>query len=178
MYQSIILAFVLSLDCFAISISQGLKANNTKKSLLILAICFGVFQAFMFLGGFYTGYLLFEFFSQFSKYISSALLLFIAVKMITEGFEKDEEEIEFNNFKDYIFLSIATSIDAFAAGISFNSINTYFIFTFIAVGLISFLMAVIGGFSGKKIGQSFGKYSEIFGGIILILLAFKTFFYS
>lgn len=173
--QSFLLAFSLSLDCFAISISQGLKANKTKESIIILAILFGLFQAGMFVMGFYVGSYLLSFFSSFSTWIAVGLLLYIGVKMIKEGLEEDEEEIEVSNLKEYLLLSIATSIDALAAGVSYNTVKVDFALTSFVVGIISFLMAIIGGFAGKQIGSKFGKHSEVFGGLVLIGLAIKTF---
>ena len=174
--ESLVLAFVLSLDCFAISISQGLKETNTKQSIIRMSLLFGLFQALMFIGGFYTGTYLFYLFTSIGKYVSAGLLIFIAFKMIKEGLSKEQDEHEYVSMKEVIFLSIATSIDAFAAGISFTSIRTNLVFTFLMIGLISFVMSIIGGFAGKKIGNVFGKYSEVFGGVILVILAFKTFF--
>lgn len=175
--EPVLLAFSLSLDCFAISISQGLRKSTDKKSLTVLAFLFGIFQAGMFILGYYTGNFVFKYLNSIANWIAVLLLLFIGGKMIKEGLNTDDEEVEeLTNVKEYLFLSIATSIDAFAAGISFTSIKASFPVTSIIVGLISLIMALIGGFSGNKIGEKIGKRSEIFGGLVLIGLAIKTFF--
>ncbi|MFN8576604.1 MAG: manganese efflux pump [Candidatus Sericytochromatia bacterium] len=173
--QPFLLAFSLSLDCFAISISQGIKNNKDTKAVLILALLFGLFQAMMFVFGFYTGSLIFSLYSNFATIVASILLAFIGVKMIKEGLEDEEEEIKVTNIKEYLLLSVATSIDAFAAGISFTTSKESFFITSILVGLVSLIMALIGGFSGNLIGEKFGKRSEIFGGLILIGLAIKNY---
>jgi putative Mn2+ efflux pump MntP len=174
--QSFLLAFSLSLDCFAISISQGLKENKTRNSILILAALFGLFQAGMFTGGFYLGSFLLSFFSRFAKWVAGGLLLYIGIKMVKEGKEKEEQEIEITNLKEYLLLSVATSIDALAAGVSYVTVKEGFFVTGFLVGLISLVMALIGGFTGNKIGEKFGKKAEIFGGFVLVALAVKTFF--
>ncbi|MFN8670785.1 MAG: manganese efflux pump [Candidatus Sericytochromatia bacterium] len=169
-----LLAFSLSLDCFAISISHSLKPSISKKSIFTLAILFGLFQGLMFVLGFYFGNYLLSLFKSFANVIAFLLLLYIGVKMVKEGFEVEDEEVEdITQVKQYFVLSIATSIDALATGVSFTAIKANFVLTSLVVGLISFIMALIGGFSGKKIGEKLGKRSEIFGGIVLIILGIK-----
>jgi putative Mn2+ efflux pump MntP len=101
--QSFLLAFSLSLDCFAISISQGLKPDKSRKAIITLAALFGIFQAGMFAGGFYLGTFLLSFFSLFGKWVAIGLLLYIGIKMIKEGLEKEGEDIEVNNTREYYF---------------------------------------------------------------------------
>jgi len=172
--EPLLLAFSLSLDCFAISISQGLRADKTNRGLLILAVLFGLFQAGMFVFGYLTGNWLLSFFSQFARFGSALLLALIGLKMLKEANNDEQEEVAVTNVRDYLFLSVATSVDAFAAGVSFISLQASFLLTCTLVGLISFLLAIIGGFSGNRIGEAFGKKAEIFGGLILILLAIKV----
>lgn len=175
--QSFLLAFSLSLDCFAISISHGLKSNKSRNSIITLSLMFGIFQSLMFILGFYLGSYILSFFSSFTSLLAMGLLFFIGIKMIKEGLAKDEDnQIETSGLKEYLLLSLATSIDALAAGISYTTIKTDFILTIILIGVISFLLTLIGGFSGKQIGEKFGKKSEIFGGLVLIGLAIKTYF--
>lgn len=172
-----LLALSLALDCFAISISQGIKQTATKKSIITLATLFGLFQGGMFLIGYYTGFYLLSLISSVANFVAFGLLVYIGVKMIKEGLETDdEEEVEVTNAKQYIVLSIATSIDALAAGVSLNSLKFELFSTSLAVGLVSLGMALIGGLAGKQIGEKFGKRSEIFGGLVLIALGIKTLF--
>lgn len=171
-----LLALSLALDCFAISISQGIKQTANKKSILTLATLFGLFQGGMLVIGYYAGFYLLNLISSFANFVAFGLLLYIGVKMIKEGFEIADEEIEVTNIKQYIVLSIATSIDALAAGVSLNSLNYALLSTSLAVGIVSLVMALIGGFSGKQIGEKFGKRSEVFGGLVLIGLGLKALF--
>ena len=132
----------------------------------------------MFVFGYFFGSYLLSFFSSFANWIAVILLLYIGIKMIKEGFEEEEEAADIGNVKDYLVLSVATSIDAFAAGISFISIKTNFVFTSAMVGFTSLGMGLIGGLLGKKIGEKFGKHAEVAGGFILIGLALKAFLYK
>jgi putative Mn2+ efflux pump MntP len=173
--SSWLLAFSLSLDCFAISISQGLKPNKKKREIAILALLFGLFQGGMLVIGFYAGALILSYLSSLATIIPAILLFFIGIKMIKEGFDDSEEdEVDVSKVKDYIVLSIATSLDAMAAGVSLSSLKVELVITSLIVGLVSLLMGLIGGFSGRSIGEKFGKRSEVFGGLVLLGLGIKV----
>ena len=100
--------------------------------------------------------------------------------MIKGFFEKDENDNSSNNNftltnKELLVLSIATSIDALAVGISFafTDVNIYYIC--LSITIITFIMCLIGVFLGKKIGDVFSSYAELLGGIILILIGLNIF---
>lgn len=175
--EPFLLSLSLAMDCFAISISQGIRNNKNFNSVIILAVLFGVFQALMFALGYYTGALVFNLYAKYANMVAGALLFFIAIKMIKEGFETESEDDEVlpTNLKEYITLSILTSVDAFAAGVSFITSKFSFTATTALVGVVSLLMALTGGFFGNKIGEKFGKKAEVFGGIILMYLGIKAF---
>lgn len=175
--ESFLLSLSLSMDCFAISISQGIKNNKNINSVVILAVLFGIFQALMFAVGYFTGELVFKFYATYANMVAGILLIFIAGKMIKEGFHSEDtkEESSPTNLKKYITLSVLTSVDAFAAGVSFTASKVSFTKTTLLIGIISFFMALIGGFFGNKIGEKFGKKAEIFGGLILLYLGIKAF---
>lgn len=174
-FNSSLLSFSLSLDCFAVSISQGIKTTQSKK-LIIMAILFGLFQALMFISGNSFGHIILKYLGEFTKFISLFLLAFIGLKMIKEGIDKNDDKEELNvSLKDFIILAIATSIDALAAGLAFYN-DENIILTTLLVGLFSFFMSLIGIFFGNKIGEVFGKKSEIFGGTFLIYLGLSNFF--
>lgn len=176
--SSWLLAFSLSLDCFAISISQGLKPNKKKREIAILATLFGLFQGGMLVIGFFAGELILSYLSSLATIIPALLLFFIGGKMIKEGIgDEEDEEIEVSKVKDYFFLSIATSLDAMAAGVSLSSLKVDLYFTALVVGFVSLIMGLIGGFAGKTIGEKLGKRSEIFGGLVLIGLGVKVLVY-
>ena len=86
------------------------------------------------------------------------------------------QEKEINNridFKTLIFLSIATSLDSFAVGLSFSFIEVNIIKAIIYIGIITFILSFVGIKLGNRIGKKFGNYAEFAGGIILVLIGFK-----
>lgn len=176
--SSILIGISLSLDCFAISISQGLRKNlNPIKAILILSFLFAFFQSGMLLIGYFAGSYSTGHLGSLATWTSAILLFLIGAKMIKEGLEEEaENEVGANTFRDYFVLSVSTSTDALAAGFTLPTLNLDWVITSICVGLVCFLFSIIGGFFGKLLGEKFGKRSEILGGLILIILGIKVIF--
>ena len=166
----------LSMDAFAASVCKGL---NMRKFYLLNAIIigfmFGLFQALMPLTGWFVGIHIAEDIAFIGHWIAFGLLAIIGGKMILES-SKDcgnEKKTGIIDIKNLIMLSIATSIDALAAGITFSCMNVDIVFPIIIIGLITFVLSVVGVGIGNKFGGKYKQKAEIIGGIILILIGVK-----
>ncbi|QPB42263.1 manganese efflux pump MntP [Rodentibacter haemolyticus] len=179
-YSLWLIAFGLSMDAFAVSISKGLAMRSFRwGQAIMIALCFGIFQAVMPLIGYALG-------TQFSKMIQDwdhwaafGLLLLIGVNMIHEGFSNDDEETSITHFisiKRLLTLSVATSIDALAVGISFAFLNVNIIDAVLIIGVMTFFISFIGVKSGHFLGKNFKSKAEIFGGFILMIMGIKILF--
>jgi manganese efflux pump family protein len=171
-----IIAVGLGVDAFSVAI--GIGATNTKKScipILRLACAFGLFQFIMPLIGWLAGLTVVNIISDYDHWIAFALLAYIGVKMIRDAFreEKDEEKADRTKGMPLFLLSIATSIDALAIGFSFSLLKTPIILPSIIIGIVCFVMTVIGMFFGKGLAKLFGRKVEIFGGVVLIAIGIK-----
>ena len=94
--------------------------------------------------------------------------------MIRESLSNDDEEIlDTFRFREVTLLAIATSIDAFAVGITFALLNMSLLLPCTIIGIVAFIFSIIGIFIGKKLGNYFGDKFEIIGGIVLILIGIK-----
>ena len=94
--------------------------------------------------------------------------------MIQEAFQKEEEEYnEDISVKTMLVLSIATSIDALAVGITFAFFNVNLILAITLIGIITFTLSVIGTKVGNRFGDKYENKAEFVGGVILILLGLK-----
>ena len=112
--------------------------------------------------------------SAVAPWIAFALLIFIGTKMIYESFiMKEEDTCRFFSLKELLILSIATSIDALAAGVTFAFLNISIVIPIILIGIITFGLSFLGVFIGKKIGHLFESKIEMVGGVILIVIGFK-----
>jgi putative Mn2+ efflux pump MntP len=93
--------------------------------------------------------------------------------MIRESFSDDDEESDKFSFKELILLAIATSIDAFAVGVTYAVLKEEVLIPIIIIGVVAFIFTLIGIYLGKKIGDYFGDKFEILGGVVLILLGIR-----
>ena len=171
----IIIAFVLAMDAFAVSITCGI-ANYYKTVIdkIKLALVFGFFQGFMLILGFYISIYLKLNISKYSGVIAFVILFFIGLHMIKESLKTNDScQIQTLNNKKVIILAIITSVDAFATGITFSLIDIKIYFSAIVIFVITFIMSYIGIIFGCKISAIFKKRAEIIGAIVIILIGVK-----
>ncbi len=174
--ELILISIGLSMDAFVVSIGKGISLTDTnKKKMLIIALFFGGFQALMPLLGYFIGTTFSEYITNYDHWIAFVLLAYIGINMIIEALGHDEDDTADSfNIKEIFILAIATSIDALAVGVTFALLPNINITTsVITIGIITFVLSYIGVMFGKKIGEKFGKISEIFGGVILISIGTK-----
>jgi len=172
----VFIALGLAMDAFAVSITTGLALKEAKvNDALRMAISFGLFQAIMPAVGWWIGISLRDFISGIDHWIAFGLLLFVGCKMIYQAITVKPYNRKINslNFYFILVLSIATSIDALAVGVSFALLGVSIILPIIVIGSITFLLSFLGFVAGSKFGRLLGKKVEIAGGIVLISIGIK-----
>jgi len=174
----IITAFGLSMDAFAVSLTNGMTVKTVKnRYALKTGFFFGLFQALMPLIGWVAGVSFREKMSNIGPWIAFIILAVIGSKMIYEARKCDCERIEIKDTprdtKSLLILAIATSIDALVVGVSFALLDVSIISSSLIIGLITFCVCTAGVHFGKKIGCICGNRAEILGGCILILIGIK-----
>ena len=172
----IFIAFGLAMDAFAVSVFSGITIKNLKiKNAFKIALFFGLFQAFMPIIGWLSGVSLKNYISGIDHWIAFTILFVIGIKMIYESFKIKPDDKKINPLAVYtlLILSVATSIDALAVGISFAFLKIAIITPVIVIGVITFLLSFIGVLIGDKGGHFFENRIEIAGGIILIGIGTK-----
>jgi len=174
-----LLGLSLAMDCFAIGISQGLRGLRGP-GLWQLAILFGLFQGGMLLLGHLAGLLLAQWFSVAMPWLAAGLLFWIGGKMLAEGLGGDDDAdasqpaTSPSRWRDFVVLSVATSIDAFAAGISLHSLQTPLALAVGLTALTSLALGWLGGRFGHQLGHWLGQRAEALGGLVLIGLGLKA----
>jgi len=171
----IIIAIGLSMDSFAVSVSNGLSIKNLKfYDALIFAIFLSVFQGLMPVIGWFLGIGVEKYAKEIDHWVAFVLLGIIGVKMIYEGLTatKEPQRVALNLIT-MVAQSIATSIDALIIGISFALLGWEIILPAIIIGLTTLLFSMTGIRIGKEIGIKFGKSATIIGGIVLIAIGTK-----
>jgi putative Mn2+ efflux pump MntP len=170
------IAFGLAMDSFAVSITSGITIRYLRiGNALKIAIFFGSFQAVMPLIGWLAGLSLRDFISGVDHWIAFGLLSLVGCKMIYESFKVESSEKAMNPLNVYVLLmlSVATSIDALAVGVSFAFLKVSIVTPIIVIGIVTFVLSLLGVFVGDRFGRFFEKKIEIVGGLILIGIGIK-----
>jgi manganese efflux pump family protein len=179
LFSIFFIAIGLSMDAFAVSITSGFTIKQLKiRHVLIIASSFGIFQAIMPILGWYSVLSFSNYVEAYDHWLAFGLLFVIGCKMIYEALsgKLDQNKPAEINFKTLFILSIATSIDALAVGISFAFLKIVIIMPVIIIGCVTFAFSIAGVYIGNKLGHLFEKKIEIIGGIILILIGIKVLF--
>lgn len=178
--EFVLIGIGLAMDAFAVSVSKGLSMRTLNwKAGLIIALSFGIFQSGMPLLGWLIAVRFEHFISAVDHWIAFVLLSAIGIKAIVEAVKdmkqkepKEEEEYALK-WGELLLLSVATSIDALAVGISFAALNVNIWSAISIIGVITFVLSFAGVAIGNRFGARFKSKAEIAGGIILILIGIK-----
>ncbi len=170
-----LIAVALAMDSFSVSLTKGFTQKNLQtRQIVYYGLFFGLFHLFVPIIGYYAGVTVTHFVTKIAPWIAFILLFIVGANMIKESLENEDEEItdEFS-FKELFLLAIATSIDAFAIGVTFALLNTNIFIPAIITSLVVFTLSIVGILIGKRLGDYFGDKFLILGGVILILIGIK-----
>ena len=171
-------ALGLSMDAFAVSVGCSLsRAGLDKAGALRMAAHFGLFQFGMPVLGWLAGRTVSNLIRSFDHWIAAGLLVFVGGKMIVEAFRKEEtlvcEVRDRTKGWPLVLLSLATSLDALAVGLSFAALGARILLPAALIGVVCFLVTLAGAKLGPVIGKLAGEWAEAAGGVVLILIAVK-----
>ncbi|MGL4855095.1 MAG: manganese efflux pump MntP family protein [Lentisphaeria bacterium] len=170
------IGFGLAMDSFAVSVTSGviMKQMHLRHALRI-ACFFGFFQAMMPIIGWAGGLIFKDAIQNFDHWIAFILLFLLGGKMIYEATNRTEDDEPFNPMSVYVLftLAIATSIDALAVGITFSLLDTPVWTASGLIGLITFVISLIGTQVGRIFGHVLENKMEIVGGLVLISIGLK-----
>jgi manganese efflux pump family protein len=175
--EILLIALGLAMDAFAVCLGAGTTQHiNGPRPVFRLAFHFGLFQAIMPILGWLVGSTINQWIAPFDHWVAFALLAFVGVRMIRSGLqaEDDTETIDPSRGATLILLAVATSIDAFAVGLSLAVLNVGIIYPAVIIGLVAAGMSLLGIFLGSRLGKAFGKRMEVVGGLILILIGARV----
>ena len=175
LFEIIVISIGLAMDAFAVSVCKGLSMKKFNiKNAIIISLYFGTFQALMPVIGYFLGTTFCEFVKSIDHWLAFILLLVIGIDMIKSSFDDElEKRNDKTDIKTMLVLAIATSIDALACGITFAFLKVNLIFAITLIGVITFILSIIGVYLGNKFGDKFQNKAELAGWIILILIGLK-----
>jgi len=176
-YDLLLISIGLAMDAFAVSLTTGFVINkNFVGNAFKIGISFGFFQFIMPIIGWLACIRFRSYIENTDHWIAFGLLTFIGVKMLYDGLHSKKENNTLKNdlsYKTLLVLSIATSIDALAVGVSLATIDENIINAAVMIGITAFLLSIMGVFLGRKFGSLFKNKAEIAGGLILIIIGIK-----
>jgi putative Mn2+ efflux pump MntP len=172
------MAVALAMDCFAVAMGMSCGATRlTGRQTVRVAFFFGLFQFAMPVLGWFAGESVLGTIERFDHWVALVLLSFVGLKMILESFEKgggkDTGPADRTIGAPLLVLSIATSIDALAVGLSLAVLRTSILFPAALIGVVCFILTVVGAKLGPLVGRAVGKRAELVGGLILIGIGAK-----
>jgi len=166
----------LAMDATAVSIASGVIIKNPGlRHALLLGTFFGLFQAVMPVLGWLAGENLHALICNFDHWVAFGLLCFVGGKMIINASRKKGDKSIINPLaiSTLLALSVATSIDAAAVGLSYSFLDAPIVGAAIIIGVVTFILSFTGVFIGEKVGVLFGKKIELFGGVMLVGIGVK-----
>ena len=171
------LSVALAMDAFAVALGAGLTLERlTGRHLFRLSFHFGLFQALMPVVGWLAGLSVQQWIANYDHWLAFGLLAFIGGKMIWEAF-KEEKALE--DPKDptrgltLVLLSVATSIDALAVGLTMGMLGTDIWLPALIIGLVAGAFTMAGMLLGRRIGALWGPRVEVLGGLVLCGIGLK-----
>jgi len=172
------IALALAMDAFAVSVGLSVSQQGLSKTQIFrLASSFGFFQFLMPLLGWLAGQTVLEAIETVDHWVAFGLLFLIGSKMIFESFRGQDKENKSKGDQTrgfvFLLLSVATSIDALAVGLSFAALGQTVFFPAAVFGVVAFLMTVVGAKIGPFFGRAVGKRAELLGGAVLIFIGAK-----
>lgn len=171
------IAVGLAMDTFAVAIATSISLGRVSgRQLFRFSWHFGLFQALMPLGGWALGQTVAVYISAFDHWLAFGLLTYVGGKAIRGAFKKDAESeapADPTRGASLVILSLATSIDAFAVGLSFAFLDMAIWYPAVIIGVVTGVITLSGMLLGSKLGSKLGQHVEILGGLILVGIGLK-----
>lgn len=191
--EIVILGVALAMDAFAVTVSNVFCYRGASRArLLMLPVAFGIFQGLMPLLGFFLGGLVGDIIEQYAGIVTLVILGLIGGNMIKEGISDLREaraareaggdvcdlapDAAALTLKVVLVQAVATSIDAFAVGVSLRAASVNIAEAAIIITLTTFLCCVVALAIGKRFGSMLGERAEIVGGVVLVIIGVKALF--
>ncbi|MBW1801143.1 MAG: manganese efflux pump [Deltaproteobacteria bacterium] len=169
-------AWALAMDAFAVAavVAAGLDRVSFRH-IFRLSFHFGLFQAGMPVAGWLGGSVVSSLTAAFAHWIASGLLAFIGVRMIYESGKSDKCKDGYDPTRGWslVGLSLATSIDALAVGISIGLMGISIWFPAAVIGIVTMMITYLGARIGHRVGNLIGPWAERIGGLVLIAIGIR-----
>lgn len=167
----LVIGLGVSLDCLAVAIAGSISLRSiSARQVLRASLAFGVFQAAMLTLGWLAGNSMADLIGRFDHWVAFGLLSLVGGKMLWEAWRGDHspERVDITRGLPLLTLSIATSIDSLAVGLTLGFLESSILIAALIIGCVTSLVSAAGFCAGRKIGTLFGRWAEVLGGLVLI----------
>jgi manganese efflux pump family protein len=174
--ELLLIAVALSMDACAVAVCVGAAGHAARKrNIARMSLSFGFFQFIMPVAGWFLGSRVQPLIANLDHWVAFGLLSFVGGRMIRSGYNSGEESSVGNPTRGVrlLALSIATSIDALAIGLSFSMLGMTVLYPSLFIGCVTCILSVAGMLFGNRLHARTGKIMEIIGGILLILIGIR-----
>ena len=117
----------------------------------------------------------YQYVKGFAHRIAFVLLGYVSFNLIRSGLDKEGKAFnqDPSTGRTLVILSFATSIDAFAVGLSISFLKVPILLSVIMIGVVALILSAVGLFAGTRLGEVFGKM-EILDGLILLAIGIRV----
>ena len=167
----------LGMDAFAVALGIGAGLpSHSGRPLFRLSFHFVLFQFLMPLIGWFIGDAVQQLLAAYDHWIAFMLLAWVGGRMVRESFQRDEAHLAVDPTRglSLIVLSIATSIDALAVGLSLAMLRVDLWIPSVIIGIVAAGMTLTGMLLGRRLQESWGKRAELVGGLVLIAIGLRV----
>jgi manganese efflux pump family protein len=167
----------LAMDAFAVAVATGMTLDSvTPRHVFRLGFHFGLFQFMMPIIGWLAGEELSARVGDYDHWLAFALLAGVGGKMLWEAHcEKDADTgNDPTRGLRLLTLSVATSLDALAVGMSMALVGVSVWIPSVVIGIVTATLTATGIVFGGRIGSRWGRWADLAGGIVLIVIGIKV----
>ena len=176
--EVVLLGLALSMDAFAVTVSNVFAHRGLSRGrAMLMPVFFGAFQGLMPLLGFFAGSLVAEVIERYAGIVAFVILGFVGGKMIWDAFHEEEDgDVDDKTLTvgSLFVQAIATSVDAFAVGVSFVGMGVEPLSASGIIALTTFVCTCLALVVGRTFGNKLGEKATVMGGIVLILIGIKA----
>ncbi len=176
--EILLIAIALAMDAFTVALAVGLHLSGdgrvAPRQYFRLSFHFGLFQFLMPIIGWAAGTTIRHYIESFDHWVAMGLLTYIGIKMIREARERREyDRPDPTRGVSLIVLSVATSIDALATGLSLAMLGVSIVYPSVTIGIVAAVFTFAGLSLGKNLGLRWRGKIAVLGGLILIGIGLK-----
>lgn len=174
--EILLVAVGLAMDAFAVSLGAGAGPHaGSGRAVFRLSFHFGLFQFLMPVAGWFAGVRVVGLVGGLDHWLAFGLLAFVGGRMVVAGLGHDPEARRDDPSRGWtlVMLSVATSIDALAVGLSLALLKVSIWLPAVVIGIVCAALSVVGVRLGRVLGAIVGKRMEVVGGLVLIAIGVR-----